>query len=256
MPLPENRHDMPLQPELEKLGLSFSYLHSDANLPLGELGNPETPVENGIKALEDTLGVEFGQIYSLKLTSHPCHNIVVSIGDCEKNGTFTGDAIIVPRMKRSFAVATFVADCSVIVVADGCRIGFIHCGRPELVDGILYNFFRVWGTIGILNAYAFIGPVISGRHYELESIPRGFEEFACQTCWGSQGFDLRPAIERQLNVEGITKRVTTSLADPFELRAMGSDWASARWFKRQSKETGVEQRSPRDCALLTYTPPT
>lgn len=253
MPLPNNRHQMPLSPEMEALGLSMYYLHACNEFPIGNVLDPATPADAARKVVEAQLGDEFGPIYHLGL-AHPCHNIVSYIGPCETNGLFPADGLIVPRGNQPFCIETFVADCATIAVIDKTDVGFIHSGRPEVVAGVFQNFFRIWGS-GIADTYGFVGPTISEQYYELESIPPGFEQFGCSTKWGTQGFDLPAAIQRKLKIAGIDKYVTWSDIDPYAENLVGdTPWGSDQ-FCRVKNQDPKRPLSPRDCALLIYTPP-
>ena len=253
MPLPNNRHQMPLSPKMQALGLSMHYLHACDEFPIGNVLDPDTPANAARKVVETHLGDEFGSIYHLGL-AHPCHNIVSYIGPCKTNGLFPADGLIVPRGDQPFCIATLVADCATIAIVNKTDVGFIHSGRPEVVGGVFQNFSRIWG-FGIADTYGFVGPTISGRYYELESIPPGFEEFGCPTTWGAQGFDVPAAIERKLKVMGIDDHVTWSDVDPYDENLRGNTQWGSDQFYRVRKQDQKRPFSPRDCALLIYTPP-
>lgn len=252
MSLPGNRNEIPLPEKMKMSGLGLDYLHTDDELKLGEINNPNTPVDKAIAEIERVAGEEYGPIYTLRLGPHPCHNIVLSIGECKKSGCFTGDALIVRRSNEKFSIATFVGDCPVIIVANPTYIGFIHCGRPELMDDILPAFFSSWNNPNSDPDIVFVGPGINGKYYELPQIPNGLERFKTETIWKTQGFDLLGLIKHQLKYAG-RDDVSWSGIDPYQKRLDGDTaWASDQWYKKDN--VPGEQASPRDCALLTYKP--
>lgn len=257
LPLPENRHCYETGSDWK-----LYYLHQSAEFPLGEIGNPETKPDKDRALIEEVLGDEFGPIIHMALAPHLIHNIVEILDEVPvEHRTIVADGIIIPKDNR-FSVETFVGDCPVIIVDSPMWLGMIHAGRPEIVDGVVREFFARWpGMHTSEPTWVFVGPGISGGFYELPQIPKGFEQYEMKTIWGTQGFDISTALSDQIERFGIIPQedIVWSGTDPFEKNRLGYfEWASNEWYKRlpPDEKTGKKKYSPRDCAFLSYTPPT
>lgn len=253
MPFPENHDEFDIGSDW-----ALYYLHQSEEFPLGEIGNPETKPDKDRALVESVLGNEMGPIIHMALAPHPKHNIVEMLAEVPaEHQTVVADGLIIPKDRR-FAAETFVGDCPVIVVDSSQWLGMIHAGRPEVVDGVIEQFFARWPGMAVSDPTSiFIGPGISGGFYELPQIPEGFEHYKTTTIWGTQGFDVLAAIEDQIEKFSFLSRVDFVYAgtDPFAEHRVGhNQWASNEWYKRQSAATGVKRCSPRDCALLAYQP--
>ena len=248
MPLPLLRDDF----AIFNGEMIISYLHQSELFPLGEINNCKTPAETDRLLLEDTADFDFGPIAQLILAKQEAENLVHVYDAVPKlHQRLFVDGAIGPYGQMAFS--TLLGDCASIGVIDKATgvAGFMHCGRRELWDGLIPNFFKQWPG-DPRTTVTMIAPVICSLHYELldTSTIEGtsLERFISNTVWGTTGFDLKSGIVAQISACGYGGfHLQSSHICPFCERDKGHlQWASDQWFKKNRPG----QFSPRSCVFM------
>jgi len=245
-------------------GLQVVYALASQKFPIGNILDRNTPADLGRSVIDRTISFnQYGMIYHVSL-AHDKHNIVVvdknpmktlDEMDGKYSITHACDGLIIPR-RTNAVIETFLGDCACIVVWSHDWVGYMHVGRPEVMQGptgVIEEFFRRWPG-DLSETKVWFGPSITGNHYELPNIPEEFSKYRKETVWGTQGFRVNSAILGQIKEYGKIDNMRIQLIgiDPFELNENGDHtWAASdQWYRRKGKEIGISLFSPRNSAML------
>lgn len=245
-------------------GLQVVYALASQRFPIGYIGDRNTPARLAREQIDRSLAGNFGLIYHVEL-AHPNDNVVkiqsesdfVESFTTHTSMTFSCDGLIVDKNNKSFMIETLLGDCACIVVWSDDWVGYMHVGRPEIMEkpSLIHHFFSKWPG-NPESTHAWMGPCITGDHYELPQIPKEFQDFATETEWGTQGLDLNRIILAQLKMEGLSDQVITNVnIDPFSVLEFDDHtWAASdQWAKRKSRELGFPVCNLRNSAMLIVT---
>lgn len=130
-----------------------------------------------------------------------------------------------------------VADCVPIVLATAERdtVGVVHAGRRGLVDGVVPAAVQTLKDRGKGRVYAWIGPHICGRCYELDArtahdVAEAVPQAASITRWGTTGADIGEGVAAQL------RRLDVDVTD-----VGGCTLEDERFFSHRRDATGQRQ---------------
>lgn len=140
------------------------------------------------------------------------------------------DALV--TSEPGIALAVLTADCVPVLFADAAAgvVAGAHAGRVGAKLGIVPRTIEAMVAAGaqVERISAFLGPAVSGRHYEVPAemaadVEQALPGSRTTTSTGTPGLDLRAGIARQLSGLGVTAididpRCTVEDADLFSYR--------------------------------------
>ncbi|MUM18665.1 peptidoglycan editing factor PgeF [Mycobacterium sp. CBMA271] len=140
------------------------------------------------------------------------------------------DALV--TTEPGIALAVLTADCVPVLFADANAgvVAGAHAGRVGAKLGIVPRTVEAMVAAGakVERISAFLGPAVSGRHYEVPAdmaadVEAGLPGSRTTTAAGTPGLDLRAGIARQLSGLGVTAididpRCTVEDSDLFSYR--------------------------------------
>lgn len=121
------------------------------------------------------------------------------------------DALV--TTEPGIALAVLTADCVPVLFADAAAgvVAGAHAGRVGAKLGIVARTIDAMVAAGaqVERISAFLGPAVSGRHYEVPAdmaadVERALPGSRTTTAAGTPGLDLRAGIARQLSGLGVT----------------------------------------------------
>ncbi|OHT86553.1 peptidoglycan editing factor PgeF [Mycobacteroides saopaulense] len=140
------------------------------------------------------------------------------------------DALV--TSEPGIALAVLTADCVPVLFADAAAgvVAGAHAGRVGAKLGIVPRTIEAMVAAGaqVERISAFLGPAVSGRHYEVPAemaadVEQALPGSRTTTSTGTPGLDLRAGIARQLSGLGVTAididpRCTVEDTDLFSYR--------------------------------------
>ncbi len=156
------------------------------------------------------------------------------------------DALVTSQ--PGIALAVLTADCVPVLFADAASgvVAGAHAGRVGAKLGIVSRTIEAMVAAGaqVERISAFLGPAVSGRHYEVPAdmaadVEKALPGSRTTTSAGTPGLDLRAGIARQLAGLGVTAididpRCTVEDSDLFSYRRepRTGRLASVIWLSR------------------------
>lgn len=129
------------------------------------------------------------------------------------SGTVVPETDALLTTESGIALAVLTADCVPVLFADATAgvVAGAHAGRVGAKLGIVPRTVEAMVAAGadVERISAFLGPAVSGRHYEVPAdmaadVEEGLPGSRTTTAAGTPGLDLRAGIARQLSGLGVT----------------------------------------------------